>query len=61
MVEKEFRNGVIPIAEYVRLSDMTARVQSDYELARSEFLLSKQILEEITGFTFSNPDIRDKQ
>jgi len=25
MVEKEFRNGVIPIAEYVRLSDMTCK------------------------------------
>ena len=58
MVEKQFRNGVIPIAEYVRLSDMTSRIQSDYELAKSEFLLAKKILEEITGFTFSNPDLK---
>jgi outer membrane protein TolC len=54
MVEKEFRNGVIPIAEYVRLSDMTARIQSDYEMAKSDFLLAKQILEETVGFTFTN-------
>lgn len=54
MVEKEFRNGVLPLMEYVRISDMTARIQSDYELARSEFLVSKQILEDIVGFTFSN-------
>jgi hypothetical protein len=54
MVEKEFRNGVIPIAEYVRLSDMTARIQSDYEMAKSDFLLAKRILEETVGFTFTN-------
>jgi outer membrane protein TolC len=58
MVEKQFRNGVIPVTEYVRLSDMTSRIQSDYELAKSEFLLAKKILEEITGFTFSNPDLK---
>jgi outer membrane protein TolC len=58
MVEKQFRNGVIPVTEYVRLSDMTSRIQSDYELAKSEFLLSKKILEEITGFTFSNPELK---
>jgi len=55
MVEKEFRNGVIPITEYVRLSDMTARIQADYEMAKSEFLVSKKILEEIVGFSFKNP------
>jgi outer membrane protein TolC len=54
MIEKQFRNGLIPLAEYVRISDMTARIQSEYEMARSEFLLSKQLLEEIAGFTFSN-------
>jgi len=60
MVEKEFRNGVIPIAEYVRLSDMTSRIQSEYEIAKSDFLLSKKLLEEIAGFTFGNPDLREK-
>lgn len=60
MVEKEFRNGVIPITEYVRLSDMTARIQSDYETAKSEFLLSKQLLENTVGFTFGNPDTKEK-
>jgi outer membrane protein TolC len=60
MVEKEFRNGVIPITEYVRLSDMTSRIQADYEIAKSEFLLSKKLLEDIAGFTFGNPDTREK-
>jgi outer membrane protein TolC len=58
MVEKQFRNGIIPVAEYVRLSDMTYRIQSDYELAKSDFLLSKKILEEITGFTFNTPELK---
>jgi outer membrane protein TolC len=58
MVEKEFKNGVIPITEYVRLSDMTARIEAEYEMALSEFVLSKKLLEEIVGFTFSNPAIK---
>lgn len=61
MVEKEFRNGVIPIAEYVRLSDMTARIQADYEMALSEFVLNKKMLEEIVGFTFNNPELKTKK
>lgn len=60
MVEKEFRNGIIPVAEYVRLSDMTARIQAEYEMAKSDFLIAKMILEEIVGFEFKNPELRDK-
>jgi len=52
MVEKEFRNGVIPIAEYVRISDMTSRIQSEYETAKSNFLLNKRLLENLVGYTF---------
>ena len=51
MVEKEFRNGVIPLAEYVRLSDMNIRIQSDFQTAKSEFLVSKKLLENLVGFT----------
>jgi outer membrane protein TolC len=58
MIEKEFRNGVIPLAEYVRIADMTARIQSDYEMAKSDFLLAKQILEEICGFKFEKTDTK---
>lgn len=60
MVEKEFRNGIIPVAEYVRLSDMTARIQAEYEMAKSDFLVAKMILEEIVGFEFKNPELREK-
>ena len=53
MVEKEFRNGLVPIAEYVRISSMTSNMESDYESAKSDFLVSKQILEDMAGFVFS--------
>lgn len=55
MVEKEFRNGVIPTTEYVRLSDMTSRIKTEYEMAKSDFIVAKMILEEIVGFSFKNP------
>lgn len=53
MVEKEFKNGLIPISEYVRISDMTARITAEFEQAKSEFIISKKILENITGVTIN--------
>lgn len=53
MVEKEFRNGLIPIYEYVRISDMTARIESDYEKSKTDFLVSKKLLENLTGITIN--------
>lgn len=61
MVEKEFRNGVIPIAEYVRLSDMTSRIRSEYEMAKSDFITAKKLLEEVVGFKFKNPVLSDNK
>ncbi len=49
MVEKEFRNGLIPVYEYVRISDMTSRISAEYEAAKSDLLISKKLLENITG------------
>ena len=49
MVEKEFRNGQVVVYEYVRLGDITARIQTDYEKAKSDFLTAKQVLENTTG------------
>jgi outer membrane protein TolC len=49
MVEKEFRNGLIPISEYVRISDMTFRIAAEFEEAKSEFMVSKKLLENLTG------------
>lgn len=55
MVENQFRNGVIPVAEYVRISDIVSRTSSDYEVARAEFTAAKAILEDIAGFPFTKP------
>ena len=52
MVEKEFRNGVVPIYEYVRVTGMTTDIETDYETALSEFIVSKQLLEDMAGFVF---------
>jgi outer membrane protein TolC len=53
MVEKEFRNGVVPISEYVRITGMTSNLEADYELAKSEFIITKQLLEDMAGFVFN--------
>lgn len=55
MVEKEFQNGVIPVTEYARISDIVARNESDFETARTEYITSYMILEEIVGFRFNAP------
>jgi len=49
MVEKEFKNGLIAISEYVRISDMTSRIAAEFSEAKSEFVVSKKILENLTG------------
>ncbi len=53
MVEKEFRNGVVPIAEYVRITSMTSNFEADYESAKSEFIIAKQLLEDMSGLVFN--------
>jgi outer membrane protein TolC len=52
MVDKEFRNGITTVSEYVRISDITSRIESDYEQAKSDFFLAKKLLEDLAGFTF---------
>jgi hypothetical protein len=53
MVEKEFRNGLVPVAEYVRITSMSSNMEVDYESAKSDYILAKQILEDMAGFVFS--------
>tara|TARA_R110002072_G_scaffold209497_5_gene367130 strand:- start:3241 stop:3963 length:723 start_codon:yes stop_codon:yes gene_type:complete len=50
MVGKEFKNGLIEISEYVRISDMTSRIEVEFEKGKSDFLLSKRLLENLIGF-----------
>jgi hypothetical protein len=53
MIEKEFQNGLIPVVEYVRVSDIVSNVEADYEKAKSEFISSRMILEDLAGFPFT--------
>jgi len=53
MVEKEFRNGVIEISEYVIISELVSKMESEYETAMSDFIIAKQLLEDMAGFLFS--------
>lgn len=53
MAEKKFRNGAVPISEYVRISSMTTNMEAAYETAISEFITSKKILEDMAGFVFN--------
>lgn len=53
MVEKEFRNGVVPVAEYVRITSIASNVEADYESAMSEFIIAKKLLEDMAGFVFN--------
>lgn len=50
MVSKEFKNGLIDITEYVRISDMTSRIAVEFEKSKSDFMMSKKLLENIIGF-----------
>jgi outer membrane protein TolC len=52
MVEKEFRNGIVPISEYVRINGMTINMEAAYETALSEFITTKKMLEDMAGFVF---------
>lgn len=52
MVDKEFRNGIIPVSEYARISDIVFRAETDFESAKTEFITAKMILEEMVGFKF---------
>lgn len=52
MVEKEFRNGLVPMSEYVRINSITTNMEAAYEIALSEFITSKKMLEDMAGFVF---------
>jgi outer membrane protein TolC len=53
MVEKEFRNGVVPLSEYVRINSTTTDMEAAYETALSEFITTKKMLEDMAGFVFN--------
>ena len=53
MTEKEFVNGVIPITEYSRISEIVTRAEADFETARMNFTNAFMLLEDLVGFRFN--------
>ena len=53
MAKKEFTNGQILLYEYIRISDITSGVATEYEKRKSELLVAKKLLENLTGVTIN--------
>lgn len=53
LVEKEFQNGVTDLSEYTRISGIYESAQTEFEIARIEFITAYMLLEEIVGFKFN--------
>jgi outer membrane protein TolC len=53
MVETKFRNGIVPVDEYSRISDMTSKAEEEFEASRIEYITAFMLLEEIVGFKFN--------
>jgi outer membrane protein TolC len=53
MAEKEFQNGVIPVGEYARISEIVSKAESDLETAKAEFSTAYMVMEEISGMKFN--------
>ena len=60
MTEKEFRNGIVAVTEYVRISDIVHRVETDYETAKAEFNTAYMLMENLTGLRFGTPTIKSE-
>lgn len=56
MLEKEFQNGAITVSEYVRISDLASRTETEYEQARMNYITAFMVLEEIVGFKLNTTD-----
>lgn len=49
MSEKEFVNGIIPVTEYARLTEISVSVELGYETAKMELITSLMLLEDMCG------------
>lgn len=49
MADAQFNQGDIPIAELARVTEISAKAQSDYETARSDYIAAYKKLEVVTG------------
>jgi outer membrane protein TolC len=53
LAEKEFQNGVSDLSEYTRITGIKESAQSEFEIARIEFITAYMLLEEFVGFKFN--------
>ncbi|MCX6245246.1 MAG: TolC family protein [Bacteroidetes bacterium] len=53
MAEKGFLNGTVSIDNYSQVTEIATRTESDFEMAKTEFLTSYMMLEELTGMKFN--------
>lgn len=60
MVDREFRNGTIPVNEFVRISDIVSRTEAEYETAKTDFITARKTLEELVGFSFYKANSNNK-
>lgn len=49
MAQKEYTNGQIPLYEYIRISDITSGIETEFEKTKSALITSKKLLENLTG------------
>lgn len=49
MAQKEYTNGQIPLYEYIRISDITSGIETEFEKSKAALMISKKLLENLTG------------
>jgi outer membrane protein TolC len=49
MAQKEYTNGQIPLYQYIRISDITSGIETEFEKTKSALMTSKKLLENLTG------------
>ena len=49
MAQKEYTNGQIPLYEYIRISDITSGIETEFEKTKSAMIMAKKLLENLTG------------
>lgn len=52
MAEKEFQNGIIPVSEYTRISEIVSKAELDFETAKVDYSNAYMILQELAGIKF---------
>ena len=49
MAQKEYTNGQIPLYEYIRISDITSGIETEFEKSKAALMTAKKLLENLTG------------